>query len=235
MPHQGTPISTLCPNLLLPPPAATCPHQCKTYRPSLLPEWPHRTPLTLRLLPLHRWHLTLRDFPTSTITPHLRQPPGPRRTHIDRERLTYRQTYHLHLHFHRGRSTNPLRTTPPLRTKQAYSPRTSSASSTGSSRISADRICPADLRELSTTKRSPRWIRLTTPQSSPNHSGLDLRADRHGHFQLTNQDMETNLPCLLRTNKPPFGSPSSYDFSLITASPKKPTNKTPSFPYQPST
>ena len=120
--------------------------------------------------------------------------------------------------------------TPPSRTKQASSPRTPSASSTGSSRISADRIYPADSRALSTTKRSPRWIELTTPSSSPNTSGLDLRADRHGQFQLTNQGLDTNLPCLLRTNEPPFRSPSSYDFSLTTASPKRPTNKTPSLP-----
>ena len=39
----------------------------------------------------------------------------------------------------------------------------------------------------------------------------------------------------VETNEPPFGSPSSYDFPLTTSSPKRPTNKTPSLPYQPST
>ena len=42
-------------------------------------------------------------------------------------------------------------------------------------------------------KRSPPWIGLTTPSSSPNTSGLDFQADRHGHFQLTNQSLETTF------------------------------------------
>ena len=46
----------------------------------------------------------------------------------------------------RGPSTNPILTTPPPRTKQASSPKPPSASSTRSSRISADRIYPADSR-----------------------------------------------------------------------------------------
>ena len=44
-----------------------------------------------------------------------------------------------------------------------------------------------------------------------------------------------HLPCLSKTNEPPFGSSSSYDFSRTTSSPKRLTNKTPPLPYQPST
>ena len=108
MPHRGTPTSARRPNSSLSPPAATCRHQRKTYRP---PEQAHRTLLTLRPLPHHRWHLPLRDFLTSARTPHRRHPPGPQRPQVDWVQLTYWKTYRLHLH--RGRFTNPTRSTPP--------------------------------------------------------------------------------------------------------------------------
>ena len=180
--HRGTPTNTRDPNFPLSPPAATSPHKRN-----------------------HRWHLPQHDFlaragiPHRRLTPHHRLPLGPQRLDVDRTRWTYLKMYRPHLH--RGRFTSPTRSTCPLWTRQASSPRKRSASSTGSSRISADGICPANLRALSTPRWSPRWTRLTTPSSSPKNSGLDSLAYRHRHFQSTNQDVETNLhACERRTN-----------------------------------
>ena len=102
----------------------------------------------------HRWHLPLRDFLPRASIPNRRLLLGPQRLDVDWEPLTYLKTYRLHLH--RGRFTNPFRFTPLSWTRQASSPRERSAPSTGSSRISADGIYPADLRAFSTPRRSPR-------------------------------------------------------------------------------
>ena len=124
----------------------------------------------------------------------------------------------------RDPSTNPIRTTPPSRTKQASSPRAPSASLTGSSRISADRIYSADSRALSTTKGHSlgrtNYPVIFAKHFRPGFSGRPswtLSADQPG---LGDQP---SMP--VKTYEPPFGSPSSYDFSLTTSSRKGPRTK----------
>ena len=78
-------------------------------------------------------------------TPYSPPPPRPWATTPGRGRDTI-DLSDVPPHPHRDRFASPTRSTLPSWTKQASSPRKPSASSTGSSRISADGICPADLR-----------------------------------------------------------------------------------------